>query len=101
MSTELPRHAPSVVIGHDMSPELFIDVSAALRGMGVVVKSNGEKSVRHGKVIVVISPKGGSGKTAISTNLAVALAQRHPGRVVAVDLDAQFGDLSLALSLMA
>ena len=52
-----------------------------------------------GKVIVVVSPKGGSGKTAVSSNLAVALAQRHPGRVVAVDLDVQFGDLGTALSL--
>ena len=98
-SPELPTHAPSVVIGHDMSPELFVDVSTALRGMGVVVKSNGFQPVHHGKVIVVISPKGGSGKTAVSSNLSVALAQRHPGRVVVVDLDAQFGDLSLALSL--
>jgi len=54
---------------------------------------------RTSKVIVVISPKGGSGKTAISSNLAVALAQRDPGRVVAVDLDVQFGDLGTALSL--
>lgn len=106
MSTDLPLQRPlltdppSVVIGHDMSPELFVDVSAALRGMGVVVKSTGFKTpTRHGKVIVVISPKGGSGKTAVSTNLAVALAQRHPGRVVVVDLDVQFGDLALAMSM--
>ena len=50
-------------------------------------------------MIVVVSPKGGSGKTAVSSNLAVALAQRNPGRVAAVDLDVQFGDLALALSL--
>ena len=91
---------PTVVIGHDMSPELFVDVSTALRGMGVVVKANGfTPQPRHAKVIVVVSPKGGSGKTAVSSNLAIALAQRHPGRVVAVDLDVQFGDLETALSL--
>ena len=68
--------------------------------MGVVVKANGfPPPQRHTKVIVVVSPKGGSGKTAVSSNLAVALAQRHPGRVVAVDLDVQFGDLATALSL--
>ena len=68
--------------------------------MGVVVKANGfAPPARQAKVIVVISPKGGSGKTAVSSNLAVALAQRHPGRVVAVDLDVQFGDLATALSL--
>lgn len=91
---------PTVIIGNDMSPELFVDVSAALRGMGVVVKADGfAPRPRQSKVIVVISPKGGSGKTAISSNLSVALAQRHPGRVVVVDLDVQFGDLALALSL--
>ncbi|CAN5475006.1 hypothetical protein BH23ACT3_BH23ACT3_01140 [soil metagenome] len=96
MDTEMP----SVIIGHDMSPELFVDVSTALQGMGVVVKANGvAHPQRQAKVIVVISPKGGSGKTAVSSNLAAALAQRHPGRVVAVDLDLQFGDLGTALSL--
>ena len=91
---------PTVIIGHDMPPELAADVSTALQGMGVVVKANGvSPQPRTGKVIVVISPKGGSGKTAVSSNLAVALAQRHPGRVVAVDLDVQFGDLGTALSL--
>jgi pilus assembly protein CpaE len=91
---------PTVIIGHDMSPELAADVSTALHGMGVVVKANGfAPPSREAKVIVVISPKGGSGKTAVSSNLAAALAQRHPGKVVAVDLDVQFGDLATALSL--
>lgn len=92
---------PTVVIGQDMSPELFVDVSTALRSMGVAVRTDSPPSEpgRRAKVIVVVSPKGGSGKTAVSSNLAVALAQRHPGRVVAVDLDVQFGDLALSLSL--
>lgn len=94
-----PR-TPTVVVGHDMSPEMFVDVSATLSSMGVIVKTEGETPAqRNAKVIVVVSPKGGAGKTAVSSNLSVALAQRHPGRVVAVDLDVQFGDLSLALSL--
>jgi pilus assembly protein CpaE len=91
---------PTVIIGHDMPPELAADVESALQEMGVNVKANGHTPhARQSKVIVVISPKGGSGKTAVSSNLAVALAQRHPGRVVAVDLDVQFGDLGTALSL--
>jgi pilus assembly protein CpaE len=92
--------APTIVVSHDMSPELFVDVSTTLRSIGVVVKTDGPAPASsHAKVIVVVSPKGGSGKTAVSTNLAVTLAQRHPGRVAAVDLDVQFGDLALALSL--
>lgn len=91
---------PTVVIGDDMPPELFVDVTTTLRSMGITVRTDGALgSARTAKVIVVISPKGGSGKTAVSSNLAVTLAQRHPGRVVAVDLDVQFGDLTLALSL--
>jgi pilus assembly protein CpaE len=52
-----------------------------------------------GRVITVVSPKGGSGKTVTSTNLAVAMAQRAPGRVALVDFDLQFGDVAIALHL--
>jgi len=96
----MQNQTPTVVVGRDMSPELFVDVSATLSSLGVVVEADGfTASPRRSKVIVVVSPKGGAGKTAVSSNLSVALAQRHPGRVVAVDLDVQFGDLGLALSL--
>jgi pilus assembly protein CpaE len=54
---------------------------------------------KMGKVIVVISPKGGSGKTAVSSNLAVALAQQFPGKVAALDLDVQFGDMCISMGL--
>jgi pilus assembly protein CpaE len=49
-------------------------------------------------VIAVLGPKGGTGKTLIATNLAVALAKRD-ANVVLVDLDLQFGDIGLALGL--
>ena len=54
---------------------------------------------KQGKVIAVVSPKGGSGKTAVSTNLAAALAMRFPGRVAALDLDVQFGDMCVSMGL--
>lgn len=53
----------------------------------------------QGSVITMLEPKGGSGKTSIVSNLAVIMAQRFPGEVVAIDLDLQFGDLSDALLL--
>jgi pilus assembly protein CpaE len=49
-------------------------------------------------LLCVLGPKGGTGKTMVSTNLALALATRGE-RVVLVDLDLQFGDLGLALGL--
>ena len=52
-----------------------------------------------GRVVTVLSPKGGAGKTTVSTNLAIGLAEAAPGAVVLVDLDVQFGDVATALSL--
>ena len=65
----------------------------------VVARRPGRGSTAEGKMVVLIGPKGGSGKTLTATNLAVALADA--GRsVVLVDLDLQFGDVGLALGLM-
>ena len=52
----------------------------------------------HGKVVTVFSPKGGSGKTVLATNLAVAAA-RSGMRTLLVDLDLQFGDSALTLAV--
>ncbi|NUP73996.1 MAG: AAA family ATPase [Sinomonas sp.] len=53
----------------------------------------------RGRVIAVMSPKGGVGKTTISTNIAVGLAKTAPLSVVVVDLDLQFGDVASGLML--
>jgi pilus assembly protein CpaE len=52
-----------------------------------------------GRIITVVAPKGGTGKTALATNLAVGLAAAGTQRVVLVDLDLQFGDVADALQL--
>jgi pilus assembly protein CpaE len=49
-------------------------------------------------MICVLGPKGGTGKTVTSSNLAVALAQAGKS-VSAIDLDLQFGDLALAMGV--
>ena len=49
--------------------------------------------------ISVTGAKGGIGKTTLTTNLAVVLAQRHPGQVVLVDFVGQYGDSNLLLDL--
>lgn len=51
------------------------------------------------RVIMALCPKGGAGKTTVSSNLALALAQVAPGEVVILDLDVQFGDVASALGL--
>jgi Flp pilus assembly CpaE family ATPase len=52
----------------------------------------------HGRVVTVFSPKGGSGKTVVATNLAVAAA-RSGLRTVLIDLDLQFGDSALTMGV--
>lgn len=52
-----------------------------------------------GKVLTVFSTKGGVGKTFVSVNLAVALQRETAKRVVLVDLDIDFGNVSLALNI--
>ena len=61
--------------------------------------SQPRSSAPRGRVISVLSPKGGVGKTTVATNLAVGLAKRSPGSTVLVDLDVQFGDVASALNL--
>jgi pilus assembly protein CpaE len=54
---------------------------------------------RRKRVITVLSPKGGVGKTFTATNLAMALNMHEPGKVAVLDLDLQFGDVAGAMHL--
>lgn len=51
-----------------------------------------------GSLICVLGPKGGTGKTVTSCNLAVALAEQDQ-RTCLVDLDLHFGDVGLGLRI--
>jgi pilus assembly protein CpaE len=73
--------------------------AAAYRFSSKPAGSDGESAEGRGRVIAVMSPKGGVGKTTISTNLAVGLAKSAPMSVVVVDLDLQFGDVASGLML--
>jgi pilus assembly protein CpaE len=53
----------------------------------------------NGQVLTVFSTKGGSGKSVLSTSLAVTLAQRSDKPVCLVDADLQFGDVAVMLKL--
>jgi pilus assembly protein CpaE len=54
---------------------------------------------RTSRQVVVLSPKGGCGRTTVATNLAVALAQRDGADVALADVSLAFGDVATALLL--
>lgn len=51
------------------------------------------------RVITVLSPRGGVGRTLLASTIGLTLERDHPGEVVVVDLDLQNGDVSPMLGL--
>jgi len=72
----------------------FAIEKALARRRGAAVASG----VALAPMICVLGPKGGTGKTLISTNLTVALASAGH-KPILIDLDLQFGDVGLALGI--
>jgi pilus assembly protein CpaE len=56
---------------------------------------------KRGKVVSVVSSKGGIGATSFTANLGLALAQRSESKVVLVDMSLPFGDLGVMLDAPA
>lgn len=74
-------------------------LASAGRRRGLAPSASGSEVEELGRIIAVISPKGGVGKTTVATNLSVGLGKTAPMRVVVVDLDLQFGDVASGLML--
>ena len=109
-----------VLIRHELVPEVF--AQAMQVGIGAVVAADDQVALgtaisrarttwesingptasegdRDGQVFTVFSPKGGVGKTTMSVNLGVALAQTG-AQVCVVDLDLAFGDVAITMQLI-
>jgi pilus assembly protein CpaE len=69
------------------------------RGPSPVVTPLAGTPQMPGRVVSVFCTKGGTGKSVVAINLAVALAKRTIQPVVLVDADLQFGDVALMLQL--
>jgi pilus assembly protein CpaE len=91
-------------LGADISdvlllPALTENVVFAIRKATHAPRRAAAAGRREGRIITVFSPKGGTGKTVIASNLAAALAKAGGRRTLLLDLDLQFGDAAIMLGL--
>jgi pilus assembly protein CpaE len=75
------------------------EASAAHIGPSVAPTAPAAAGAPAGQVIAVFSPKGGTGRTIVATNLAVALKMLTGKKVTLVDCSLQFGDVAVLLNL--
>ncbi|HEU5278600.1 MAG TPA: AAA family ATPase [Gaiellaceae bacterium] len=81
-------------------PQLVENVVFAIRkATHTTRKATGGGAGRHGKIVTVFSPKGGTGKTVTATNLAAACAKFEGRKTLLLDLDLQFGDAAIMLGI--
>jgi pilus assembly protein CpaE len=80
-------------------PQLTDNVVFAIRKAGHVGKRLTGPQQRHGRIVTVFSPKGGTGKTVSTTNLGASLAKHWGKRALLLDLDLQFGDAAIMLGI--
>lgn len=97
------RAGATDVITPDMDDD---DIAAAVEHVRERIKRRfevGTATIRssdpQSRVVTVLSPRGGVGRTLVATSLAATLERRAPGEVVLVDLDLQGGDAAPLLGL--
>lgn len=85
--------------------ELGLSRRVTLEQAGVPVEGvtgvAAKPAVPKGKLITVFSPKGGTGRSTIAVNLALALQGLGDYKVALVDASLQFGDVAVLLNLQA
>src|SRR5437588_10220345 len=80
-------------------PQLTDNVVFAVRKASHSGRRAQGKATPHGRLVTVFSPKGGTGKTVLATNLAASLAKHWGKRALLLDLDLQFGDAAIMLGM--
>jgi len=110
--------APIVLLVEDAPPSLFDDALAADVADVIVLPQPAERVAfaihkarrerdaaavagngGRARLITAFSPKGGTGKTVVSTSVAAALAKHEGQKTLLVDLDLQFGDAAIMLGV--
>jgi len=104
LSTEMLRAAIRVgfrdVVDLPLTPAKAQEILSVVEQLHRREEEERSGRYRLGKVVTIMSPKGGAGKTMTTTNVALALAMwGDPERVVVLDADLQFGDVCICLQV--
>lgn len=74
---------------------------APMQGASLGNGKNSTEESTQGRIMAVVSPKGGVGRTVLAANLAVALRLSTQKKVALVDSSLYFGDLGVMLNLLS
>jgi pilus assembly protein CpaE len=80
-------------------PALNENVVFAIRKSTHAGRRAAAAGTHDGRIVTVFSPKGGTGKTVVATNLAAAFAKNEKRKTLLIDLDLQFGDAAIMLGI--
>lgn len=78
---------------------IFLTEKTRLASYASVRMNNLQQKNIIPQIITVFGAKGGAGKTTMAVNLAVLIAQESKKKVLLLDLDLQFGDVTVYLNL--
>ncbi len=81
------------------APPKQAEIENVIRSLGASTAPKPGLARGTGRVVAVVGQKGGVGKTAISVNLAAALASNPANLVLIIDFDMSFGDVGLAMNV--
>ena len=82
-----------------LQPDAVFQLLSRVNRPGQATAATPATTHHHGRVIHVFSPKGGSGTTTLSVNLAIALHRETGRRSLILDLDPELGDTALLLGV--
>ena len=96
LQTAMRNGIRDVVAVHDVQQDLIPAVERARALLNAGASSSSPKSDAKGKIVAVFGPKGGTGKTTVATNLALASAKAGVHTAL-LDANPAFGDCAAFL----
>ncbi|NHZ70868.1 MAG: AAA family ATPase [Proteobacteria bacterium] len=105
LTTDVLRAAIRVgfkdVVDSPLTPAKVESMLGHIDKVESIARGDVQTLAKIGKVVTIMSPKGGAGKTMTTVNVGLSLAMMSgaPERVVIMDADLQFGDVCISLQI--